>query len=256
MDVWFLRRYSGVSIHVPADADRGLRSRQNHLNRSPHGLAKMAKLIGPLHSEQATGKLGGLVYQQRGSQSRVCAHSPKISKHSPLKQIKFSKIHMLQAKWHQMSHLRRICWREAQQNKWQLWWNNSEFTQTGYALFLSVGYSCLRALREPTDYPWTEPIDIRLVEIRASLEPELLNVWAEFDGSFPLDRTFLFLNISRFHSPGRKPDWYSSREYSQELCDVTVGIDTENHSGAIDIWGRLFCDLGYRSNLLQRTFEI
>lgn len=208
----------------------------------------MAKLTGPLHSVEARGKMGGLIYNTWRGISYVKAFSSPNQPNTVLQQLAKQLLASLAAAWQSVSSANRSLWSIYAQNNLESDWTGSPKRLTAMNWFLRCNALLTRlgkaTISAPPSVPapeasadasvavatgdielsWTDPSDTDLsFEVR-----HVGPLSATKDGRFELSRFLMFV-AAESSSPATlvasAPS--GSHTFYVRVCDETTGLSSQ-----------------------------
>jgi hypothetical protein len=200
----------------------------------------MAKIVGPLHSIEARGRVGGLVYNTWRGQSVVAAVGTPVIQHSGAQDSARAISTYLAQKWKTLSSARQAAWREKANRSFRSDWSGTPYRLHGEAAYIRANWHRVAIGEGENDDPYPDN-EVRIMA-------PVVAVWTSSDISVSWDADYytywlgLYVQMAGYVavSPGRAPDITHKKHMAYTLFHSGVVTYTTFDVGLWYLWLRTF----------------
>lgn len=199
----------------------------------------MAKVVGPLHSDQARGRLGDLVFGESHGIGFVRNYTAPIFGTPDPRDAQKARIAAANTAWLSLSQAQHESWSIYAQAHPRLDWTAIPFRISGYNAFVSCFTICLRAGGTPlADPPSSQPPTPLSSLSSSQIGNDISIAWVST--SQPEAHTYV-VHIFRSGpwSLGRVPDFHRSKLVAMPDIATSPFTDTINQNGRYGYWARV-----------------
>lgn len=212
----------------------------------------MVKLIGPLHSTEARGRIDSLVYgTYRGTRYVRSFTSPEFGSPDPRADQK-ARIAAANAAWKLLDSSEQSDWHKYAQSHPRSDWTGVSIRISGYNAFVSCFVFSLRAGGTPLDSPPTGVPPFPLSSLSSSQSDNDIDVTWTYPTQ-PAAHTYVVQILrSGPWSLGRQPDYHRAAIVSHSPIAAPPFTDTIDQNGRYGYWARVIdADTGETSPFLR-----
>lgn len=206
----------------------------------------MAKLVAPLFSLEARGKVGGLVYNTTRGVSYVKELSAPKTQYTP-RQIEVRSITAsLTSTWQSLTNQQRAQWSAYATRHLLPTWTGHPKRLSGYNWFIKTNFVALDIGLSPTSEPPSE--------VSLTYSPDLSLSWSGADlvvsfipSAVPeIARSYLDIWASKPTLPTVRPSLKLAKHVAYLVQGSSESISGAEHGEMLTVWGRLFDPVAYR----------
>jgi hypothetical protein len=218
----------------------------------------VAKVLDPLHSVEARGRVGGLVYNTWRGIRTVKSHTDPTHQDDPKRHAHFLKIRDAGKRWGTLDPSQRAAWGDFSNEHLDIDWTGKPVHLAGYHWYVRVQVH-LKDLN--LDYVDDPPVDLCLwTPGPISIDSELPLVWLMYPSPLPPSQydTYMQVFSAGPHPPGRKMSLHDAT--LQDFNDAYEGFSSLYYpdpgyytwflrpvrfSGMVGTWRRFESSLGW-----------
>lgn len=204
----------------------------------------MAKVLNPLNSSEARGRVGALVYNTWRGIRTVKSHTPPEHQDDPLRQAHKAIVQAAGQRWATISAAQRAAWNAYAQTHFDLDWTGAPKRIAGYHWYVRCQTRLIQADWAYSDWPPTAPCDFNLESLWADQEADYIALtWTPWYPD-PLLTYKLQLWIAGPVSTGRTPTLHDARAVRYESIEYGEADFADLQDGDYVFWARPFKNNG------------
>lgn len=212
----------------------------------------MAKVLNPLNSSEARGRVGGLVYNTWRGIRTVKTHTDPGHQDDPLRHAHFEKIRDAGKRWATIGDDLRASWNHFANAHPQIDWTGRPVRLAGFHWYVRIQVTLQDIQQAYNDTPPTEPCTCTPLALAIeSIYPSLYLSWT-IDPLVPVNTYDVQCFLTRPHSAGRHPTLHDAYLYDYTFYEtgyawvgpLPLGIYTVfarpiHWNGMIGNWARI-----------------
>lgn len=216
----------------------------------------MAKVVQPLGSTEARGRVGGLVYNTWRGISTVKRHTDPAHEDDPLRQQHKLRVQLAGQRWRTLTEDQRSAWRAWARDQREPHWTGVDKILPGYHWYVRINTRLQDLGLDWRDWPPDRILTNHIWNLRASAEiPDLVVQW-NYPTPPPLPSDYIDIWLCGPHSPGRHPTLHDAHRAYVEIAADQEAVLTIVQQGRYTIWARLISVQGITSPFQSTYIDV